>query len=55
MQNLSAAQTIAQALIDLGVEVLTHVPGYGGSETFQAYNEMSLKRLKFSENGLPLF
>ena len=48
MMKLTAAQTIAQALIDLGVDVLTHVPGYGGSETFQAYNEMSLKRLKFS-------
>lgn len=48
MMKLTTAQTIAQALIDLGVDVLTHVPGYGGTEVFQAYNEMSLKRLKFS-------
>ncbi len=46
--NMTAAKTIAQALIDLGVDVITHVPGYGGSEVFQAYNEMNLKRLKFS-------
>jgi len=46
--KLNAAQTIAQALIDLGVEILTHVPGFGGSEVFQAYNEMARKRLPLS-------
>lgn len=42
------SHAIAQALIDLGVEVVTHVPGYGGSETFQAFNELSLRNNKFS-------
>jgi TPP-dependent indolepyruvate ferredoxin oxidoreductase alpha subunit len=46
--KLDAAHAISQALIDLGVDVLTHVPGYGGSEVFQAFNEMSMKRLQFS-------
>jgi TPP-dependent indolepyruvate ferredoxin oxidoreductase alpha subunit len=46
--KLNAAQTIAQALIDLGVDILTHVPGFGGSEVFQAYNEMARKRLPLS-------
>lgn len=44
----TASQAIAQALIDLGVDVVTHVPGYGGSDTFLAYNELSLKNNKFS-------
>lgn len=44
----SAAKAIAQALIDLGVEVVTHVPGYGGTETFQAFNELSMKSNKYS-------
>lgn len=39
---------IAQALIDLGVDIVTHVPGYGGSETFQAYNELSMRNNKYS-------
>ncbi|MEW6507971.1 MAG: thiamine pyrophosphate-dependent enzyme [Bacteroidota bacterium] len=42
------ANVIAYALIDLGVEVVTHVPGYGGSETFQAFNELSMRNNKFS-------
>ena len=46
--KLDAAHAISQALIDLGVDVLTNVPGYGGSEVFQAYNELSMKRLPFS-------
>ena len=46
--KLNAAQVTAQALIDIGVDVLTHVPGYGGSEVFQAYNELAMKRLPFS-------
>jgi TPP-dependent indolepyruvate ferredoxin oxidoreductase alpha subunit len=46
--KLNAAQTIAQALIDLGVDILTNVPGFGGSEVFQAYNEMARKRFPIS-------
>jgi TPP-dependent indolepyruvate ferredoxin oxidoreductase alpha subunit len=46
--KINAAQTIAQALIDLGVDIITHVPGFGGSEVFQAYNEMAMRRLPFS-------
>ncbi|MDQ7817566.1 MAG: thiamine pyrophosphate-dependent enzyme [Melioribacteraceae bacterium] len=44
----TTAKAIAQALIDLGVEVVTHVPGYGGTETFQAFNELSMKNNKYS-------
>lgn len=44
----TVAHAIAQALMDLGVEIVTHVPGYGGSETFQAFNELSLRSNKFS-------
>ncbi len=44
----AVSHAIAHALIDLGVEVVTHVPGYGGSETFQAFNELSLRNNKFS-------
>ena len=44
----TVSHAIAHALIDLGVEVVTHVPGYGGSETFQAFNELSLRNNKFS-------
>jgi TPP-dependent indolepyruvate ferredoxin oxidoreductase alpha subunit len=44
----TVANAIAQALIDLGVDVVTHVPGYGGSETFQAFNELSMRNNKFS-------
>lgn len=43
-----AYNAIAHALNDLGVEVVTHVPGYGASETFQAYNELNMRNLKFS-------
>lgn len=41
-------QAIAHALNDLGVEVLTFVPGYGASETFQFYNELTMRNLKIS-------
>lgn len=44
----TASKAIAQALIDLGVEIVTHVPGYGGSETFQAFNELSMKNNRYS-------
>lgn len=39
---------ISHALIDLGVNVITHVPGYGASEVFTSYNELSQKRLPIS-------
>ncbi len=42
------SQAIAHALNDLGVEIVTFVPGYGASETFQYYNEMTLRNLKMS-------
>ncbi|MEJ5351761.1 MAG: thiamine pyrophosphate-dependent enzyme [Melioribacteraceae bacterium] len=41
-------QAIAHALNDLGVEILTFVPGYGASETFQFYNELTMRSLKIS-------
>ncbi len=39
----TVADTIAYALKDLGVDILTHVPGYGGSETFDSYKKINLK------------
>ncbi|MFA3782402.1 thiamine pyrophosphate-dependent enzyme [Melioribacteraceae bacterium 4301-Me] len=41
-------QTIAYALTDLGIEVITNVPGYGAWGTFQAFNEISQKNNKIS-------
>ncbi|MDH7605662.1 MAG: thiamine pyrophosphate-dependent enzyme [Melioribacter sp.] len=41
-------QAIAHALNDLGVEIVTFVPGYGASETFQFYNELTMRSLKMS-------
>ncbi len=41
-------QAIVHALNDLGVEIVTFVPGYGASDTFQFYNELSMKNLKIS-------
>ena len=46
--KFKAAHAISQALIDLGVDIVTHVPGYGGSDTFQAYIEMGMRRLPIS-------
>ena len=37
------ADTIAYALQDLGVDIITHVPGYGGSETFESYKKINMK------------
>lgn len=51
----TAAEAIAYALLDLGVEIVTHVPGYGGSETFQAYNTLSQKRLPHSYHEEPAY
>ena len=39
----TVADTIAYALQDLGVDVVTHVPGYGGSETFESFKKINLK------------
>ena len=36
------ADTIAYALQDLGVNIVTHVPGYGGSETFESYKRVKM-------------
>lgn len=41
-------EIIVQALNDVGVEVVTHVPGYGASEVFQSYNELNMRNLKYS-------
>jgi len=41
-------QAIAYALNDLGVEIVTFVPGYGASDTFQFYNELTMRSLKMS-------
>ncbi len=35
---LLAQDVIAQALIDLGVKIVTYVPGFGASEAFDSYN-----------------
>ena len=53
--NSTAAFAIAQALMDLGVQVVTHVPGYGGSEVFQAFIEASQKRLQYSFHEEPAY
>lgn len=42
------SEIIAQALVDLGVSVVTNVPGLGGSQVFGEYNLKSLKQLPIS-------
>jgi len=37
------SDAIAHALNDLGVNIITHVPGFGGSEVFDSYKNISLK------------
>jgi len=39
----TVSDTIALALNDLGVDIVTHVPGYGGSETFESYKKINMK------------
>lgn len=51
----TVAEAIAYALLDLGVEIVTHVPGYGGTEVFQAYNTLSQKRLPHSYHEEPAY
>jgi TPP-dependent indolepyruvate ferredoxin oxidoreductase alpha subunit len=46
----TVAEAIAHALNDLGVKVTTHVPGYGGSETFQSIKNISMKNHPISFN-----
>lgn len=41
---------IGHALKDLGVEIVSHVPGYGASEAFLGYNEVVLRRNYISFN-----
>lgn len=48
-------QAIAYALIDLGVEIVTHVPGYGGSEVFSSYNELNMKNFPISFHEEPAY
>ncbi|MBN1301469.1 MAG: hypothetical protein JW995_09675 [Melioribacteraceae bacterium] len=38
----------AYALADLGVNIVTHVPGYGASEVFMAYSSLIQKRMALS-------
>ncbi len=40
----TVSEAISQALIDLGVDIITHVPGYGATETFESYNTLSMKK-----------
>lgn len=44
----TVSDAIGYALKDLGVEVVTHVPGYGASEAFLSYNTINLKRFPIS-------
>ncbi|MEN8193954.1 MAG: thiamine pyrophosphate-dependent enzyme [Bacteroidota bacterium] len=44
----TVADAIGHALKDLGVDIVTHVPGYGASETFQSYNTINFKRSPIS-------
>ena len=46
----TVAEAIGQALNDLGVKVVTHVPGYGGSETFLSFKNISMKNPPISFN-----
>ena len=44
----TVADTIGHALKDFGVDVVTHVPGYGASEAFLSYNTINFKRSPIS-------
>ena len=44
----TVADAIGYALKDLGVEIVTNVPGYGASEAFLSYNTINLKRFPIS-------
>ncbi|PKL82768.1 MAG: hypothetical protein CVV24_08405 [Ignavibacteriae bacterium HGW-Ignavibacteriae-3] len=51
----TAAKALAQALADLGVQVVTHVPGYGGTEVFQEFNEINRTRYQYSFHEEPAY
>jgi TPP-dependent indolepyruvate ferredoxin oxidoreductase alpha subunit len=38
---MTVAEAIARSLVDLNVEVATHVPGHGGTQTFDAFRSLS--------------
>lgn len=38
---MTVAEVIAQTLLDLDVKVVTHVPGHGGTQTFDAFNRIA--------------
>lgn len=38
---MTVAEVIARSLIDLNVNVVTHVPGHGGTQTFDAFRKLS--------------
>jgi TPP-dependent indolepyruvate ferredoxin oxidoreductase alpha subunit len=42
--TLTVSQTIARALLDAGVKVVTYVPGYGSNEVFEDYNQICLEK-----------
>lgn len=46
----SVAEAIGYALKDLGVDVVTYVPGYGASEAYISFNEKSMKKSVLSYN-----
>lgn len=48
MQKRKLSEVIAQALLDAQVSVCTHVPGYGGTETFEAYRKLLGKKIPCS-------
>jgi TPP-dependent indolepyruvate ferredoxin oxidoreductase alpha subunit len=50
---LEIKDIIAQALIDLGVKIVTYVPGYGASEVYDSYNLLTQKMpiLSFHEEA----
>jgi TPP-dependent indolepyruvate ferredoxin oxidoreductase alpha subunit len=44
------SETLARAVINAGVEVVTYVPGFGGNEVFDDYNKISKKPFTISFN-----
>ena len=51
----TVAETIGYALKDLGVDVVTYVPGHGASEAFISFNEKTMKRAALSYNEEPAY
>ena len=44
----TVADAIGHALKDLGVDIVTNVPGYGASEAFQSYKKISMRQSPIS-------